>query len=169
LKAKIVFLLLVTFIFTSCGYKSSAHYATNEISGKTYVNVNIDINNAKNTVLIKDAIIELLVGKFDAQITNNKYIANSVVTGSLVSVSESQLQTNVSGYAKVYRETVTVKISYYKKGEKSKSFTLSNYYDFTVDDDSTVTDSKKEEAVKIAISKALSDVFSKIAVNSFKK
>jgi len=168
LKLKFVFLAFIILLFSSCGYKSTAYYASGEISGKTYVEVNIDIKNAKNTVLIKDAIIELLVGKFDAQITNNKSNANTIVKGSLVSVSQKQLQMDTSGYAKVYRETVKVKISYNKKGESVKSFTLSNYYDFTVDSDSSVTESKKEEAIKIAISKALSDIFSNIAVKSFK-
>ena len=49
-----------------------------------------------------------------------------------------------------------------------QTFTLSNYYDFTVDNDSTITQSKKDEAISIAISKALTNIFSKIAVNSHK-
>jgi hypothetical protein len=168
LKFKFVFIFVISILFTSCGYKTTAHYVSEEISGKTYVEVNIDIRNAKNTVLIKDAIIELLIGKFDAQITNNKVIANTIVKGSLLSVEQKQLQTDTSGYAKVYRETVKVKITYNKKGKSIKSFILTNYCDFTVSTDSSITELEKEEAIKIAISKALSDIFSNIAVNSFK-
>ena len=168
MKLKFVFVFIVSIIFTSCGYKSTAHYSTNEITGKTYVDVMIDIKNANHTVLIKDAIIELLIGKFNAKITNNKYIADTIVKGSLVSVTEKQLQTDTSGYSKVYRETVKIKISYNKKNKPIKSFELTNYYDFTVDSDSSITETKKEEAIKIAITKALSDIFSNIAVNSFK-
>ena len=153
---------------TGCGYKPTASYTKDAISGKTYVDVKIDINNAKNSVLIKDALIELLIGKFDVRITNDKSKADTFVKGTLKKVTETLLQTDTDGYGKVYRETVTVKIDYRKVNAKVKSFTLSNYYDFTVDDDSSITQSKKDEAIKIAISKALTDIFSKIAINTFK-
>jgi hypothetical protein len=75
----------------------------------------------------------------------------------------------MQGYAKVYRQTVKIKIDYHKLNGKIKSFTLSNYYDYTVDSDSSITQTKKDEAIKIATTKALSDIFSKIAVDSFRK
>lgn len=170
---KKIIILFFTFSFSlftlvGCGYKPTAVYTKGEISGKTYVDVKIDIDNAQNSVLIKDAIIELLIGKFDATITNNKNNANSFVTGVLKSVSQTQLQVDTQGYAKVYREIVTIKIDYHKRDGKNKSFTLSNYYDFTVDSDSSITQAKEDEAIKIAINKALTDIFSKIAINSFK-
>jgi hypothetical protein len=165
---KLLFLNLLFFIFVGCGYKPTSIYAEKTFLDKTYVDVKIDINNAKNSVLIKDAIIELLISKFNTTITNNKKEANSFITGSLKEVSQTQLQTDTQGYAKVYRQTVIVKIEYYKQNEKPTSFELSNYYDFTVDSDSSVTQAKKDEAVKIAINKALTDIFSKIAINSFK-
>ena len=163
----VIFIFLSVLFLSACGYKPTASYATKVISGKTYVDVKIDINNAKNSVLIKDAIVELLIGKFDVIVTNNKTEAKSFVLGTLKSVSETQLQTDTQGYAKVYRETVTVKVNYYRLGKKPTSLTLSNYYDFTIDKDSSVTQATKDEAIKIAISKALTDIFSKIAIKSF--
>lgn len=161
-------IILSFFIFTGCGYKPTATYASKAISGKTYVNVNIDIDNAANSVLLKDAIIELLIGKFGVQITTNKNDATSFIEAKLKSVSQTLIQTDTQGFAKVYRENVTVEITYYQKNKQHKTFTLSNYYDFTVDNDSSVTQTKKDEAVKIAISKALVNIFSKIAVDTFK-
>ena len=156
-------------ILAGCGYKPTVSYSSQAISGKTYVDVKIDINNAQNSVLIKDALIELLIGKFNVQITSNKDKANSFITASLQKVSQTLLQTDLQGFAKTYRQTVEVKVSYHKLKQKPITFTLSNYYDFSVDVDSTVTQAKKDEAIKIAISKALSDIFSKIAINRFKK
>lgn len=160
--------IFVIMIFNGCGYKPTSSYATKAITGKTYVSVAIDIDNAGNTVLIKDALIELLVNKFNVTITSDKTIANSFVIGKLKSVSETQLQVDTQGYSKIYRETVTVQVDYYKLNGKRHYFTLSNYYDFTIDDDSTITQAKKDEAIKIAISKALSDIFSKIAIDTFR-
>ena len=168
MKVRIFSLLFSLLFIVGCGYKPTISYANNAISGKTYVNVKIDIKNAKNTVLIKDALVELLISKFDVKITNNKDEAESFVKGVLKSVKEVQLQSDTQGFAKIYRETVSVKIDYHKRGSKIVSFTLSNYYDFTVDTDSSITQTKKDEAIKIAISKALTDIFSKIAINSFK-
>jgi len=162
----IVFTLFALLLFTACGYKPAATYASKSLEGKVYVTVDIDITNARNSVLIKDALIDLLIGKFELNITNNKSMANSFISGKLISVSQKQLQSDTTGFAKVYRQTVSVEVKYYKKDEKVNTFTMENYYDFTVDDDSTITQSKEDEAVSIAISKALSDLFSKIAVNS---
>jgi len=163
---KIVFFVVISLWFIGCGYKPTALYARKSLSGKTYVAVPIDINNAKNSVLIKDALVELLIGKFNVQITHDKTKANAFVYGKLKSVSQTQLQLDTQGYAKVYRETVTVEVKYYKLGESPKVITLSNYYDFTINQDSSVTQATKDEAIKIAINKALTDIFSKIAIHS---
>ena len=165
---KSLLLISILLFFSSCGYKPTSTYTKNTLKGKVYVHVDIDINNARNSVLIKDALIDLLITKFDLLIARNKLEADSFINGKILSVNHKELQADTSGFAKVYRETVSVKISYNKLNSKVQTFTLSNYYDFTVDNDSTVTQSKKDEAISIAISKALTNIFSKIAVNSHK-
>jgi len=162
-------LILITAIFfNACGYKPSINYAKNELEKKVYVSVDIDVNNARNSILIKDALIKLVYNKFKLQIANNKNEASSFLNGKLISVEHKELLSDTKGYAKVYRETVNIQITYNKVNQAIKTFTLKNYYDFLVNKDSTVTQSKKDEAISIAISKALSDMFSKIAVNSSK-
>jgi len=161
-------LISILLLFSSCGYKPTSTYTKNPLKGKVYVNVDIDINNARNSVLNKDALIDLLITKFNLSIAQNKLEADSFVNGKLISVNHKELQADTSGFAKVYRETITIQISYNKLNSKVQTFTLSNYYDFTVDKDSTVTQSKKDEAISIAISKALINIFSKIAINSYK-
>ena len=133
---------------------------------KIYIDVKIDIQNLNNSILIKDALIDMLSSKLDAEIVHEKSLANTTIYGELKSVSETALESDDRGYAKIYRETVTVFISYVAADGKGRNFTVSNYYDFVVSDDSVVTNSKKEEAIKLAINKALSDVFSKIAIHS---
>jgi len=166
---KFLFILfLVSFIFNACGYKPTATYSSRALSSNVFIEVPIDINNARNSVLIKDAIIELIVNKFKLRTTTNKSHASSFIKAKLVSVSHKELQSDISGYAKVYRETVNVEVIYNKINENSKKITVSNYFDFIVNSDSTITQSKKDEAIKIAINKALSEVFSKIAINSYK-
>ncbi len=160
------FFLLFIFFICGCGYKPTSIITKKTMGEKIYVDVKIDIQNLNNSILIKDALIEMLGSKLDAEIVHEKSLANATIYGELKSVSETALESDVAGYSKIYRETVTISISYVGVDGKGRNFTVSNYYDFIVSDDSVVTNSKKEEAIKLAINKALSDVFSRIAINS---
>ena len=159
---------MIVSIFNACGYKPTATYSKDALSSNVFIEVPIDINNARNSVLIKDALIELIVNKFKLRTTTNKLLASSFIKAKLISVAHKELQSDISGYAKVYRETVTVEVIYNKRNQSTNKLTVSNYFDFIVNSDSTITQSKKDEAIKIAINKALSEVFSKIAINSYK-
>ncbi|MEA2017256.1 MAG: LPS assembly lipoprotein LptE [Campylobacterota bacterium] len=165
----ILLLIYPLLIITGCGYKPTSHYAKNSISGDVYVDVKIDINNAQNSVLIKDAMNEMVLNQFEATLTNNKAIADTVVIVSLSSVSHTAISSDNEGYAKTYRTSVTISVSYEKQNSSSVALKVSNYYDYSVDADSTLTTQKKQEAVKIAATKALSDIFSKIAITTLKE
>jgi len=164
-----IFPIIFFILFVGCGYKPTSHYAKNTISGDVYVDVKIDINNAQNSVLIKDAMNEMVINQFDATLTNNKSNADTIVTVSLSSVSHTAISSDNEGYAKTYRTTVGITVNYKKQNSSNVSIKVSNYYDYSVDADSTLTEQKKQEAVKIAATKALSDIFSKIAIMTLKE
>jgi hypothetical protein len=111
---------------------------------------------------------EMVLNRFNAQLTQNKNEADTYVLVKLGNVSHSVLASDNEGYAKTYRADVTITVKYQKVGEKAKNISVSNYYDYNVETNSLVSDQQKQEAVKNAATKALSDLFSKIAVNSFK-
>ncbi len=158
------------FIFSGCGYKPTSHYAKHEINGKVYVKLNVDIDNATNSVLVKDAVNEMIINQFGASLTSNENIANTIMDVSLGSVSHATLQSDSQGYAKLYRTSVSISLNYHNKDANvTKSISVSGSYDYSVDEDSLITDAKKKESVKVAAQKALSEVFSTIAVQSFKK
>ena len=157
---------LIYGLFAGCGYKPKSNYVKKSINGTVFVDVKIDIKNLNNSILIKDALINMLSSKLDIDIVANRSMASSVVYGELRSVSESILETDPSGYAKKYRETVTIFISYTDKNKQTKNVTVSNYYDFIVSEGSVVSQAKRDEAITFAITNALSDVFAKIAINS---
>ncbi len=175
MKKSLLLSLLLTvgfsfFTLAGCGYKPTSHYAKYEISGKVYVKLNVDINNATNSVLVKDAVNEMIISQFGASLTNDKTQADTIMNVSLGSVSFATLQSDNEGYAKLYRTTVSVNLSYHNiKTDIEKSIGVSGSYDYAVDADSLITDAKKTESVKVAVQKALSGIFSSIAVQSFKK
>lgn len=165
------FLLSSFFILLliGCGYKPSSYYAKNAITGNVYVELKVDINNAQNSVYVKDAMNEMILNQFEASLTEDKSIADTLVTVLLSSVSHSALSTDSDGYTNSYRTTVNISIIYEKRDEKIKSLSVSDYYDYTVETDSGITDQKKNTAVKIASTKALSNIFSKIAIKTMKE
>jgi outer membrane lipopolysaccharide assembly protein LptE/RlpB len=156
-------------LFTGCGYKPSSHYAKNAISGDVYVELNVDISNAQNSVYVKDAMNEMILNQFKANLADDKETADTLVTVALSSVSHTVMSTDDNGYAQSYRTTVNISVTYKKKNQKRKSISVSNYYDYTIDGTSVITDQKKNTAVKIASTKALSDIFSKIAITDMKE
>lgn len=164
-----LYLLLTIALFIGCGYKPSSHYAKTAIEGNVYVDLKIDIDNAQNSVYVKDAMNEMILNQFNASLTNNKKQADTYVTVALSSVSHNSISSDGDGYTKSYRTTVKIKMTYAKMGKDMKSIIVSDYYDYTVDSDSVITDQKKKVAVKIASTKALSNIFSKIAVRSMKE
>ena len=164
-----VYLFLIVGLFAGCGYKPSSYYAKAEIEGEVYVELEIDIDNTQNSIYVKDAMNEMILNQFNATLTENKEHADTHVLVELGGVSHSSVSSDNDGYAQSYRTTVSIKIKYTKKGKESKTLSVSDYYDYTVDNDSVITDQKKKIAIKIASTKALSNLFSKIAVTSMKE
>lgn len=165
----IISLFICFSLFVGCGYKPTSYYAKNAISGNVYVDLLVDITNAQNSVYVKDAMNEMILNQFKANLTDDKEAADTIVIVSLSGVSHSAMSTDDNGYAQSYRTTVKINVLYQKRDQEVKSISVSNYYDYAVDSTSIISDQKKNNAVKIASTKALTDVFSKIAITDMKE
>ena len=171
MKYLISYIVFVVLFIGGCGYKPTSYYAKHEIKGKVFVNLSVNIDNATNSVLIKDAVNEMVINQFGATLTSDKQKADTIVDVSLGKVSYNALQDDNQGYAKLYRTTVSIKLDYIHKDDNNsrKSLSVSGTYDYSVDNDSLITDAKKQESVKIAATKALGEIFSKVAIQTFKE
>lgn len=165
----LVSLFLISVLFLGCGYKPSSYYAKDAIVGNVFVSLTVDIENTQSSVYVKDAMNEMILNQFKARLTDNKEKADTFVTVALADVSHTAISSDDDGYAQSYRTTVNISVSYNKKDEAVKTLNLSDYYDYSADSDTSLTDQKKNIAAKIASTKALSNLFSKIAVNSMKE
>lgn len=173
-KARKVFLMLFAFhlslvvILTGCGYKPSSFYAKKKIQGSVYVHVVINLEEPKNSVLVKDALNEIVVGQFNTKLVSKRSLADTVLTVNLSSVGNQELQKDKDGYANLYRTNVNITVAY--AGPNGNGTTsVSGSYVFSVVAGSTISDAKRFEAIKIASSKAFEEIVSKFAVESFKK
>lgn len=165
----VLFTLISLFILSGCGYKPSAYYAKKELSGKVFVKLYIDLVDPRNAVLVKDAMNQVLIQKLDSKLVYDESLADTIMFMKIDSVKMSELQYDKDGYNKVYRALVSISVKYTKKETgTTKSFIVSGENNFSIDDGSTITDTKRFDAIKSASEDALEEVLSKIAVASFK-
>jgi DNA polymerase III delta prime subunit len=167
IKKVCVFVLLIV-LFAGCGYKPSAHYAKERIKGNVFVDLDVSIEDPKNSVLIKDSMSEILVSRLGAKLVYNKDIADTILNLKLSGVSLQVLQYDALGYEKLYRATVSIRVEYITEGKKG-NIRVSGTYDFAIDGVNQISETKRFEAIKNASSKALEEIISRLAIESFKK
>ena len=144
-----IFSVSLAFLFVACGYKPSTYYAKKEMEGNVYVKLDVSLVDPRNSVLVKDADVVMNLG--------------------ISSVNLSALQYDAKGYNKLYKAEVFIKVDYYRKENGiKKSFTVDGEYDFAVDIGGTITDANRYDAITKASDQAVSEVVSRIAVQSFK-
>lgn len=164
-----VLLLMTAFVLTGCGYKPSSYYAKQEIGERVYVDLKVNIEDPKNSVLIKDALNELLVNKLDSKLVFKESQADTIMFIELNSVSLSELSYGEDGYAKLYKAIVNISVEYKSQNQSTRNLTVSGRYDFSIDDgSSTISETKRFEAIKNASSKALDELISKVAIQTFR-
>lgn len=165
----VIFTFAVSFSMVACGYKPSSYYAKQEMEGNVFVKLNVSLEDPKNSVLVKDAINKLLIQKLGSKLVNDENISDVMMNVQINSVTIQTLQYDSSGYNKLYRALIVIKINYFRKDDGiKKSFTVDGEYNFSVDDGTTITESKRFDAISNAADKALNEVLSKIAVSSFR-
>lgn len=165
---KVLVSALLIFIVAGCGYKPSSHYAKERIKGNVFVDIDVSIEDPKNSVMIKDAMSEMLISRFGTKLVYNKEIADTILNLKLNKVSMNVLQYDAQGYEKLYQALVNIKVNYVSNEHKG-SVIVSGTYDFSVDGQDEISEAKRFEAIKNASSKALEEIISKIAMESFKK
>ena len=168
---KPISLLLVSILFlASCGYRPSAYYAKQELGKDLFVRLDVTPSDPKNSVLVKDAINQLLIQKLDTQLVNDESLADTVMNIVINSVSMQTLQYDKTGSNKLYTAFVNINVSYFKKSDnKRKSFVIDGEDNFSVENGTSINDTERFKAIKSASDKALDEILSKIAVSSYKK
>ncbi|MFW2524191.1 LPS assembly lipoprotein LptE [Aliarcobacter butzleri] len=164
-----IFSVSLAFLFVACGYKPSTYYAKKEMEGNIYVKLDVSLVDPRNSVLVKDAVTKILIQKLDSNLVDKEKDADVVMNLGISSVNLSALQYDAKGYNKLYKAEVFIRVDYYRKENGiKKSFTVDGEYDFAVDIGGTITDANRYDAITKASDQAVSEVISRIAVQSFK-
>lgn len=164
-----IFSVSLAFLFVACGYKPSTYYAKKEMEGNVYVKLDVSLVDPRNSVLVKDAVTKILIQKLDSNLVDKEKDADVFMNLGISSVNLSALQYDAKGYNKLYKAQVFIRVDYYRKENGiKKSFTVDGEYDFAVDIGGTITDANRYDAITKASDQAVSEVVSRIAVQSFK-
>ncbi len=158
---KIILALVLVSLVTACGYRPSAHFSRDILGQKISTDVKISSEDPQNTVLIKDAIDSALVESLQSSLTTRPYSDTHLVV-SMGSPRYSPTQYDSNGYVIGYRMSVTLNITKHD-GSKSKSYSVSGTYDFSVTPNSIVTDQQRFDAIKFSASKAINAFIAKIS------
>ena len=164
-----IFSVSLAFLFVACGYKPSTYYAKKEMEGNVYVKLDVSLVDPRNSVLVKDAVTKILIQKLDSNLVDKEKDADVVMNLGISSVNLSALQYDAKGYNYLYKAQVFIRVDYYRKENGiKKSFTVDGEYDFAVDIGGTITDANRYDAITKASDQAVSEIVSRIAVQSFK-
>ena len=166
---KVLFVLFTSLLLIGCGYKPATQYAKEQLPGTVFVKLFVDLKDPRNAVIIKDSINQILIQKLDKKLVYDEKLANTVMKLKIGSVSMKELQYDKDGYNKLYKAVVSLAVQYTDKNNKLRNFNLSGEHNFSIDDGTTITNTKRFESIKNAADDAMDDFLSKVAIESFRK
>jgi hypothetical protein len=164
---KIALYIIITVLFLSCGYKPTSIYTKEILGKKIYTEVFISLEDPENSVLIKDALNEAVVSQFRSKIAS-KSSADSKLYITLNSVRFVPIQYDKNGYVIAYKTYVGLKSEYVDINGDRSLFNSRGDYDFPIESNSLISDTKRFEAIKFASQKALDELRSLIAIKAIK-
>ena len=156
------FPILLIVLFTACGYKPTSQYAKSILGSKISVSVFMNAADPENTVIIKDAVLQALVTRFQVITTKRKFSVTHLDV-DLERVGESAIEFDSNGYIVAKRISTSLIITRYTKGIK-KSYNVSGQFDFTIEPNATVSDTDRFKAIKAASLKAIDALIVQLAV-----
>jgi hypothetical protein len=162
---KILFLALLIF-FTGCGYKSTSTFSRGYIGNRVYIDVKISEIDPQNSVIINDAIREVVSKEYRCKIVTKKE-ADSIIKSKIKSVDFIPLAYDATGYVIQYKSVVKLENEVIKGGKVIYKDTTSGNYDFNIQANSAITDTKRFEAIDIASKKAIREFISHLSYKGF--
>lgn len=148
-------LVFIAMLVTGCGYKPSSKIAESVLGNLIYVEVTINVEDPKNSVLIKDALKEVFISRLGRNIVPIED-AETKVYASLGSVSFPAIM-HKDGFSVAYRANVTLNIKIVYSSGKQEHISTTGSYDFFVKTNNVITDTERFDAIKSASFDALDE------------
>ena len=163
LHSKILSLLLVSTLFTACGYAPSSKFARKAVGEKISTSIVISAQDPENTVIIKDAVDAAIIEVFHAALTSHA-LSDTHLILSLARPSYAPIEYDVNGFIIGYRAAIVLHITEQKNG-KSKKYTVRGTYDFSISPNAIITDQERFFAIKYSSEKAIKSFIAKVSAD----
>lgn len=155
--------LFLMLLLAGCGYKPQAQYAKEVLGKNIYAQVNVSKQDPKNSVLIQDALNEAIITRFKGRLSS-KATADTLLYASIGSINFSPILYDADGYVISYKARVTLRTKYTLRSGKSHTLSTTGEYDFPIEANSVISDTKRFEAIRLASTDALNELVSAITV-----
>lgn len=153
--------VLILTLLSGCGYQPSSKEARKVLGDTVSTNVIISMTDPENTVLLKDALDEAVIRRFQTNL-RSKSKAKTHLDISLRNVGFSALQYDSNGYVISYRTTISLSILRRTKNF-TKHYSAVGNYDFTISPNAIITDQQRFEAIANSATKALDSFVAQVA------
>ncbi len=152
-------LFFLPFLFIGCGYKNSYYYQQKILSTKISPKVNISIQNPKESIFLKDALIDAIYTVFRGEIKKD---AKTKIEVNLNGFSLDAIDYDKNSYPILYRSKVYLRVKLIDKYKKVHFYTINGSYDFAIQSNTVINETTKLEAFKIASINALNQLLVEI-------
>ncbi|MEA1955280.1 MAG: hypothetical protein U9N02_02160 [Campylobacterota bacterium] len=163
---RILLLIFITLLFTSCGYQPSSKFARNVVGDKVSTSVIISDRDPENSVIIKDSIDSAIIEVFNASLVDRKS-AKTHLELKISNPSYLPIQYDKDGYIVAYQTTTVLNIKKYFNGI-SKVYTTKGRYNFTIAPNAVITDQERFQAIKFSAIKAIESFVAKVSAEGSK-
>ncbi len=160
-------LLLLLTLLNGCGYKPSSKEAKKVMGESVSTEIVISMTDPENTVVLKDALDEAVIRRFQTNLRHRKDAATHLKI-ELQSVGFSALQYDSNGYVISYRTTINLEVTRITT-ELTKHYFAVGYYDFTISPNAIITDQQRFDAIASSATKALDSFVAQVAAEGARK
>jgi len=163
-KQTLLFLTLNALLLTllsGCGYLPSSKEARKVMGESVSTKVIISMTDPENTVVLKDALDEAVIRRFQTNLRHKKN-AQTHLDIALQSVNFSALQYDENGYVISYRTTINLSITRIT-ASFTKRYSAVGNFDFTINPNAIITDQQRFEAISKSATKALDSFVAQVA------
>jgi len=148
-------------LLVGCGYHPSSKEARKVMGDTVSTKVIISMTDPENTVVLKDALDEAVIRRFQTNLRHRKD-AKTHLDIELKSVSFNALQYDQNGYIISYRTTINLVITRITS-VLTKRYTAVGNFDFTINPNAIITDQQRFEAIANSATKALDSFVAQVA------
>lgn len=162
-KLNFAIILIFLVLFSGCGYKPTSSLSKNIMGDKVYVHVSMSLRDPKNSAALKDAVNEAIVSRLKGSLVL-KEEAHTLLHVRIKSFKFRPIIYNEFGYITSYKTLVTLSFDTVFKDKSQEIFTATGEYDFPIEANSVISDTKRFIAIKNASLKALDEYMAFLSI-----